>query len=176
MLLRELADLKPGTMIRGLTIGPSFLGRVASFSVDGWEIQDDCIHTVHVASLELTDADKQYFVHTAEQLRNELFRSHPYDQDLIKKHSFPENVPVTNITNFGRGENVGMYLGDYYLAYDSDYDNEWVIGVKLLLLNGTVAYLRGTVDQDDKDVYNDYDGMISATSLKPFGDRQFFLC
>lgn len=178
MLLRELVDLKPGTMIHGLTVKPSHLGRVASFSVDGWKNQSEAtayIRIVHVASLELTDADRRHFVYTADQLRKELLGSHPYDQDLIKRYTFPENVPTSYSISFHLGNDIGMYLGGYYLAYDGDYSNEWIIGVKILLANGSVAFLRGAIDQSDADDYNDGDGIISATSLKSFGDRQFLL-
>lgn len=178
MLLHELADLKPGTMIRGLTIKPSHLGRVAHFSVDGWENQSeavDYIRAVHVAELRLSDDDKRYFVYTAAQLRKELFTTHPYDQELIKKHTFPESPAASTVARFDVGKNIGMYLGSYYLAYDPDYDSDWTIGVSLLLADGRVAYLRGTVDQGGKDDYSDDDGIINATSLKSFGNRQFLL-
>lgn len=178
MLLHELADLKPGTMIRGLTIKPSHLGRVAHFSVDGWENQSeavDYIRAVHVAELRLSDDDKRYFVYTAAQLRKELFTTHPYDQELIKKHTFPESPAASTVARFDVGKNIGMYLGSYYLAYDYDRDGEWIIGVKLLLANGNVAYLAGSVDQSDADDCNDNDVFISAQIPKPFGDRQFLL-
>lgn len=177
MLLRELVDLKPGTMIRGLTVKPSHLGRVAGFSVDGWKNQSeaiDFIRIVHVAALEPTDA-RRHFVYTADELRKELLGSHPYDQDLIKRYTFPASVPATDAIGFSLGDNIGMYLGDYYLAYDYDRDDGWIIGVKLLLANGNVAYLAGSVDQSDADDYNDNDVFISAQIPKPFGDRQFLL-
>lgn len=180
MLLRELVDLKPGTMIRGLTIKPSHLGRVACFSLDGWESQDEAgsfghIQIVHTAKLKLSDTDKRYFVHTAEQLRKELLTTHPYDQELIKKHSVPESAASSTLVHFDVGKNIGMYLGGYYVAYDPDYDSDWTIGVRLLLADGRVAYLRGTIDRDGDDTYNDNDGLISATNLRTFGDRQFLL-
>lgn len=193
MLLRELVDLKPGTLIRGLTVEHGYLGRVASFSSSGWAItgrreapaaypNDTCElgKFVHVGSLELDDDDRR-MVYTAEQLRNKLFNTHPYDHTLINDHLLCDNAPVTRIQQFDIGKDVGMYLGEFFLAYDScdidnDYPEGWIIGVKFLLIDGTVAYLRGTVDQDGDDTYNDNDGIISATNLRSFGDRQFLLC